>query len=421
MSHRVGNGALIANAHIVSSNGGLGIPGQDIPATGAHGAAYAYDSLVLPADNLLEIQGLITTEPFVVLGPGSIANFTAYEDTSFDLTITDDCIVGWKWDLYVDGVLTTSNIAGTIVTGDTVADIQATTASLLLTSFDAVINLNTPVLINVSTPVLNLVAFDVIVNVDVPVAINATTASLNLISYNVVVYYNTDLKLSDLIKFIAPEVPGCPMALINNKIVTKTIEFCETSEAWRHTIIPIDIIAGKSLYLLNTPPETQVVGIKNLFDNDCSIAAKSEQQIDSNWPQLKTTLDYHAGSDSPCQSWRTASSARATHFYQPEIHQVRLFPTPDQNKLKGLTGTIVVKPLPDGTNLSRNIYNQFYDAITAGVKADLMAMPGKDWTNLEMVSFYTSKFIAGIGHARGKEARSNQTTNNTTGRTRTWS
>lgn len=117
MSHRVGNGALITGAHVISSNGGLGINAESIPSTGTYGAAYAYDSLSLPGDNGKEIRGVITTAAAVVAGAGSLTSFYAHEDTSFDLVVTDDCTVQWTWSLYVDGVLNTAGLTGTVTIG----------------------------------------------------------------------------------------------------------------------------------------------------------------------------------------------------------------------------------------------------------------------------------------------------------------
>lgn len=117
MSHRLGDGALVTGSHVISSNGGLGILAENIPSTGEHGPAYAYPSLEFPADNGKEIRGEITTPPSVISGTGTITSFFAYEDTSFDLVVTDDCVVQWTWSLYVDGVLESAGLTGQVVIG----------------------------------------------------------------------------------------------------------------------------------------------------------------------------------------------------------------------------------------------------------------------------------------------------------------
>jgi len=117
MAHSIGNGEIITGSHVISTNGALGINGEDIPSTGGNGAAYAYPSLVLPADNTVEIRGTITVDAAVTAGVGTITSFTVNEDTSYTLVVTDDCTVEWTWDLYRDGVLDTAGLTGTITVG----------------------------------------------------------------------------------------------------------------------------------------------------------------------------------------------------------------------------------------------------------------------------------------------------------------
>ena len=112
MSHRVGNGALLTGAHVVSSNGGLGILAESIPTT-----SYIYPSLDLPTDNGKEIRGEITSGPTVTSGTGTISSFFAYEDGDYDLTTTGDCTVQWTWSLYVDGALDTAGLTATVGIG----------------------------------------------------------------------------------------------------------------------------------------------------------------------------------------------------------------------------------------------------------------------------------------------------------------
>jgi hypothetical protein len=48
------------------------------------------------------------------------------------------------------------------------------------------------------------------------------------------------------------------------------------------------------------------------------------------------------------------------------------------------------------------LYYEFEEAIKAGVWMQLMKQPGKDWTNLQMSSFYSAQFEAGIKDAKSR-------------------
>lgn len=112
-----GSSDLQAGFHTASTWDGLGVKGSDIPATGPNGAAFAYPSLDLPADNDVEIRGLITSGPTVTSGPGSIVSFRTFDDTSFMLEVTDNAVVEWTWSLFADGVLVQAGLTSSITVG----------------------------------------------------------------------------------------------------------------------------------------------------------------------------------------------------------------------------------------------------------------------------------------------------------------
>lgn len=112
MSIRVDTASLIASALVVG-NRGHGVLAEDIPSTGEHGAAYAYNDLSLPADNGKEIRGLVTVPPS---GAG-LVSFFAHEDTSVDLVVSADGAYSFTYQLFVDGVSAGTAVA-TINVGD---------------------------------------------------------------------------------------------------------------------------------------------------------------------------------------------------------------------------------------------------------------------------------------------------------------
>lgn len=82
--------------------GGFGVPGSQIPATGANGPGFAYNDESLPADATKEICGHIISFP-----TAGILSVT--EDTSGVFTAPDGAYVA-QYQLYVDGVATGSPV-----------------------------------------------------------------------------------------------------------------------------------------------------------------------------------------------------------------------------------------------------------------------------------------------------------------------
>lgn len=100
-SLRIDTTEVIANS-LVIGDVGHGLLGSAFPATGTHGPAFAYDSVVLqPAYAGKEYRGTITSVPSGVA-------IVAAEDTSFTATgPVGSHTVGWS--LYENGVLVGSS------------------------------------------------------------------------------------------------------------------------------------------------------------------------------------------------------------------------------------------------------------------------------------------------------------------------
>jgi len=85
-----------------------GVLGALIPATGDHGAGYAYND-ISAADYTKEVRGKIVTWPVT-------GTLTAYEDTSFEFTAPDGTY-SFEYQLYVDGVATGPPVTVTLQVG----------------------------------------------------------------------------------------------------------------------------------------------------------------------------------------------------------------------------------------------------------------------------------------------------------------
>jgi hypothetical protein len=96
MSLRIDTAELISGAYVIGDTG-LGVLGSEVPSTGEHGPSYLYNDLSLPADNGVEIRGLIVTPP-------SAGTFFAFEDGSFSLVGAPDDTYTFTYRLFVDGV-----------------------------------------------------------------------------------------------------------------------------------------------------------------------------------------------------------------------------------------------------------------------------------------------------------------------------
>jgi len=117
MSYKYGS-ALVPGAYHYGG-GGLGVLGSAVPSTGEHGPSFLYNDLSLPADNDVEIRGLIVTPP-------SSGTFYAWEDGSFSLEGAPDGEYTFTYRLFVDGADLGTTIATITIGAESNAVISGT-------------------------------------------------------------------------------------------------------------------------------------------------------------------------------------------------------------------------------------------------------------------------------------------------------
>jgi hypothetical protein len=109
----VNNSDLESGAYTAVKYDGLGIPGNEVPATGAHGAAFGYPALDLPTEDNDEFRFTITSAPAVTQG-GSIVAQALYDDSSFDFEVSQRTAVAWTYTLYKNNVEDTTGMTANV-------------------------------------------------------------------------------------------------------------------------------------------------------------------------------------------------------------------------------------------------------------------------------------------------------------------
>jgi hypothetical protein len=101
MSLRADTTQLLSGCLVASLYPGHGVLGDDIPPTGAHGAAPLYAWLSLPADAANEYRWAVTTPP-------SVGDLVIFEDGSYSYTpppATVDLLESFDFDAWENGTL----------------------------------------------------------------------------------------------------------------------------------------------------------------------------------------------------------------------------------------------------------------------------------------------------------------------------
>lgn len=163
------------------------------------------------------------------------------------------------------------------------------------------------------------------------------------------------------------EIPEAGIDLVTHFLRKSAIRFCELSHYWQEDCEPITIESGASNYFIDTGYHAKkIVSIANVVDDEGNIFERSESG----------GVDYFYWQDSP-DSIRFGSSQ--------EIDG------------RVITITAAVAPIQTADQgeeflISKNVLDNYHDALINGAKHYLYSTPRKDWTDLQLGAHLESKF-----------------------------
>lgn len=162
------------------------------------------------------------------------------------------------------------------------------------------------------------------------------------------------------------ECLSAPELLIEHHIQRTIIDFCERSQIWQEDVGPIQVIAGIDTYEISASRTERVVQVKEIYaEND-----------DGDLVQL----DYGQG----LTQWS---------WYHDGPYNITVAPL---EYLEGRSLIVVSALTPQLYNgqfkFSRIVTDEYFDAIAAGAKSRILAVPGKEWTNPQMAGVYSGQY-----------------------------
>lgn len=188
--------------------------------------------------------------------------------------------------------------------------------------------------------------------------------------------------------YIAPEVIGCPEALMNQALLMIAHEFCRTTQSWTEEQSPVPLVDGVRDYELETPAGSILGSVRDVW-------VGSQRLEPMTLSELQTVMP----------DWQTAKSNLPSYYNLAfDRASVSLYAMPtDPNG-----ATMIVRasfiPSTSATTLPDYLVQRYMDAISSGTKARLMAMSGAPWSNPTLSSYYRSVFMDNTTMARTEEA-----------------
>jgi len=192
---------------------------------------------------------------------------------------------------------------------------------------------------------------------------------------------------------IAPDLPQCPIDLIQHHLRIAAIAFCEDSNVYRYTCDAMDLVAGENEVDLDVPTQTEVSSVIVLTYGGQPIDPKGENDL--------ALIDPY---------WMTATGDTPRFYYQTDPATVILYPIPTATSAASLSASVAVRPTENADGLEAWVYRKYRAGIIARAKADLKAMLNKPWTDRSMLPILEATYRNEVGVAIGEGVRSQTNT-----------
>lgn len=178
--------------------------------------------------------------------------------------------------------------------------------------------------------------------------------------------------LKTLHPYVLPHVSGCPPAQVDNALRLAAIDFLRSTQFWTHEPAAVSIVSTEPHYTITIPAFSTIERIlsarwRDTVDTEATpLGGYSESEMEQR----------HGG------SWREDTGA-PTEFIHDEQgpETIRLYPIPDDDFTSALLLKVSLVPSLDCQKLPGWVARRYHQAICALARANLMAIPEKEWTN----------------------------------------
>jgi hypothetical protein len=192
--------------------------------------------------------------------------------------------------------------------------------------------------------------------------------------------------LDDFLPYVLLDCPGVSDDAALSAVSSAAIEFCEKSLVLQRDHDPVNVVAGRSDYDLDSPISGCLVCkvMKAWFDNRVLVPTGPDDMDD---PTIYN----------PAISGGSGSTP--THYIQKEERVISLWRPPQHDGAQLLTLRVALKPSRAAISVDDVLFEDWADVISSGAKASLQIVPGKTFSNPQMGAFNQGAFVAGINRA----------------------
>lgn len=169
------------------------------------------------------------------------------------------------------------------------------------------------------------------------------------------------LKFSAMLDYVTDDLPDAGNDLVVQHIKLVARALCEKSRVWRYYPDALDVLTSE--------PEVDVFG--PVGSEVCSIISARLSGTLLN-PVVPLEAEEKQGID---------LTGSPTNCWSPRPDAVRLFPIPNANYTSALVLSVALRPKLSAESMPAWLFESHIDTFKKGVRASLMGMKDKPWSN----------------------------------------
>lgn len=192
------------------------------------------------------------------------------------------------------------------------------------------------------------------------------------------------MKVDDFLKFVSPDLPGCPDDLMAQAIMFVANRFCVDTQCIDVISDPVPLEVDKQDYDMDMMPGLQAITIKSVWTPTRELTPVTMSELNRMLP-----------------NWQVARNSEPSFYNMVKgFGTLTVYPIPAEPLGSNLTFHAVYAPQQFGTVVPDLLVDYYLDTIVAGAKARRMADVGKTWSNLQQAAIYQSLYDAGVVSAK---------------------
>ena len=189
-------------------------------------------------------------------------------------------------------------------------------------------------------------------------------------------------KYEDMLDDVIPELMGCSVELAINALRNTCIELFQKSWIYTQQMDTVPVVKDVAGYDLDSYSNQRVVGVVSAWFDGIRIHPLAAEMLNKNRLRWESEVGSVEG------------------YIIKESNLIQLYRIPD--KSGELIVTVALAPTTKSTGCETFVYDFYSEAIAAGAKARLMAIPSKPFSNINASMMYRAQFAAAITDAKWK-------------------